>query len=91
MSYLSDKFRFLETSVNRDPLIFQEIMNARLGGMSIMFIDEADFNQLDPKDNNTLYLVSVDSNTLNLYKGSVRIRLDGVVAEYNHAIITRQP
>lgn len=90
MSYIYDKFKSLETSVNRDPLIFQQIMNARLGGMSIMFIDNADFQSLDPKNNNTLYLVAMDSNTMHLYKGNVRIRLDNVVAEYDHAIITRE-
>lgn len=89
MSYIYDKFTSLERSVNSDPLIFQEIMNARLGGMSIMFIDNSDFQQLTPKDDNTLYLVSIDSSTMHLYKGAVRIRLDNVVAEYDHAIITR--
>ena len=89
MSYIYDKFKSLETSVNRDPLIFQQIMNARLGGMSIVFIDDADFQSLSPKDDNTLYLVAIDSSTMHLYKGNVRIRLDNVVAEYDHAIITQ--
>lgn len=89
MSYIYDRFKSLETSVNRDPLIFQQIMNARLGGMFIMFIDNADFQTLNPKNDNTLYLVAIDSSTIHLYKGNIRIRLDNVVAEYNHAIITR--
>lgn len=90
MSYEYDTLHSLELSVNRDKLIFQQIMNARLGGMAIVFIDNADFQLLTPKDENTLYLVSIDSNTLHLYKGSIRIRLDNVVAEYDHAIITQE-
>lgn len=54
-----------------------------------MFIDNADFQSLSPKNDNTLYLVAIDSNTMHLYKGNVRIRLDNVVAEYDHAIITQ--
>lgn len=90
MSYEYDTLHSLELAVNRDKLIFQQIMNARLGGMAIVFIDNADFQLLTPKDENTLYLVSIDSDTLHLYKGSVRIRLDNVVAEYDHAIITQE-
>lgn len=89
MSYEYDTLHSLELAVNRDKLIFQQIMNARLGGMFIVFIDNSDFQSLAPKNENTLYLVSIDSNTLHLYKGDTRIRLDNVVAEYDHAIITR--
>jgi hypothetical protein len=89
MSYAYDKFKSLDNAVSRDRLIFQQIMNARLGGMCIVLTDASEFQQLDPKNDNTLYLVAIDDSTMHLYKGSVRIRLDNVVAEYDHAIITR--
>lgn len=88
MSYIFDKLKRLDKSLNQDRFMTQQILNARLSGLSIVFIDDDEYASLETKDPNTLYLVDVDDNTINMYKGSVRIQFSG--KEYNHAIVVQE-
>lgn len=89
MSFIFDKLKFLEKELNRNPLLAQRVLNARLDGLSIKyFSSSSEYSALSPKDNDTLYLVQVDASTINLYKGSTRIPLgDKINATFNHAIV----
>ena len=86
MSYEYDRTKAVSNAINANPKIFQEILNARLGGLSVKFMQSSAYSSLTPKDNNTLYLVARSANEIWLYKGSTRIALNGDKS-YNHAII----
>lgn len=89
MSYIYDRTKALSDAINANPKIFQEILNARLGGLSVQFLQKSNYDSLSPKDNNTLYLVAQSANEIWLYKGNVRIPL-GQGVNLNHAILVQQ-
>lgn len=89
MSYIYDKLDALADILQENPLLFQQILNARLAGLSMVYLTQSEYNS-SAKANTTLYIV-LNGSEINLYIGSKRIHFDGWPAfAANHGIVVRK-